>query len=605
LGLLVQASGTDGAGIERGVFRSIGRRGRVASAVALLAAALTVVGLLAGMWPGRTPAALAASPSCPLGSSMYTAAHEDDTILFMNPDLFHDIQAGRCVLTVFLTAGDAGAGESYWSSRERGAEAAYAQMAGVPDNWSASDAGIAGHPMPLMTLLGNPRVSIVFMRLPDGFATGAGYGVHDYESLQKLYTGAIGEVTAVDGSSSYTKSALTSTLTALMTRFGPDRIATQDFIGSFGDGDHSDHHATAYFTRDAHLAYNAVPHTIVSYLDYTTQSLPSNVTGADYNEKIAVWQAYAPYDSTVCQSEAICQSGRYGSWFSRQYISGSETGGPGIPPNSPPKTGSVAITPRSPTVGTVLAASPGGFSDPDGDMLTYHYQWSLSDQAVTGATGATFPATAAVGGSRVTVVVYADDGRGDVSGPVTASVTVPVDKIPPTISIASPTSTRYWTGQAVRVSFSCADASGIASCTASLARAGARPQAVSSGQTIRLPKAGHYTLTVSARDNSGNPASSGVPFLVRRDKRAPTISIVTPRAKTYRTGQTLVLRFFARDNVAVSRLRATLGLVGGRARTVRAHEKIRLSSPGEYVLRITARDPSGNSRVKTVYFRVQ
>jgi hypothetical protein len=92
---------------------------------------------------------------------------------------------------------------------------------------------------------------------------------------------------------------------------------------------------------------------------------------------------------------------------------------------------------------------------------------------------------------------------------------------------------------------------------------------------------------------------------VRRDKRAPTISIVTPRAKTYRTGQTLVLRFFARDNVAVSRLRATLGLVGGRARTVRAHEKIRLSSPGEYVLRITARDPSGNSRVKTVYFRVQ
>jgi hypothetical protein len=40
--------------------------------------------------------------------SLDVVAHEDDDLLFMNPDIQHDIRAGVCVTTVFLTAGDDG-----------------------------------------------------------------------------------------------------------------------------------------------------------------------------------------------------------------------------------------------------------------------------------------------------------------------------------------------------------------------------------------------------------------------------------------------------------------------------------------------------------------
>lgn len=75
-----------------------------------------------------------------------------DDLLFLSPDLLHDIQAGRCVRTVYLTAGDAGRGERYWLGREDGVRAAYAQMAGVADRWTVSDAGQAEHPILLATL---------------------------------------------------------------------------------------------------------------------------------------------------------------------------------------------------------------------------------------------------------------------------------------------------------------------------------------------------------------------------------------------------------------------------------------------------------------------
>ena len=53
-----------------------------------------------------TSTALTAA-NCPAGDSMYVVAHEDDSILFQNPDLQRDISNGRCVQTIFLTAGDA------------------------------------------------------------------------------------------------------------------------------------------------------------------------------------------------------------------------------------------------------------------------------------------------------------------------------------------------------------------------------------------------------------------------------------------------------------------------------------------------------------------
>ena len=87
-----------------------------------------------------------ASDACSVasGKTLNIVAHEDDDLLFLSPDLLHAIQAGRSVRTVFLTAGDAGNDTAYWTGREAGMQAAYAQMCGVANTWTQTDAGIAG-----------------------------------------------------------------------------------------------------------------------------------------------------------------------------------------------------------------------------------------------------------------------------------------------------------------------------------------------------------------------------------------------------------------------------------------------------------------------------
>ena len=150
-------------------------------------------------------------------SSMNIVAHEDDDLLFMSPDLVEDITAGDCVRTVFLTAGDAGLGTSYWHEREVGSRAAYAEMAGVADTWTETTPVVAGHTVHMFTLNGRPGISEVYMRLPDGGPSGSGFSATGFQSLPKLWrsqhsepTGLspISTISAIDGSASYTYEGL-------------------------------------------------------------------------------------------------------------------------------------------------------------------------------------------------------------------------------------------------------------------------------------------------------------------------------------------------------------------------------------------------------------
>ena len=208
---------------------------------------------------------------------MYVVAHQDDALLFQNPDMQHDITAGKCVATVFVTAGNAGQDSTYWLTREAGAKAASAFMAGVSNDWTLSDAGVTGHPISLYTLTGNPKVTVLFMHLPDGGIDGSGFGPGGPgPSLEKLWKNTIASIPTTDGSSSYSRQDLIDTLLALFNSINPSRINTQDFIGTFGDGDHSDHHAVAQISKTAHNSYTTL-HTIYSYRDYETSSMPINV----------------------------------------------------------------------------------------------------------------------------------------------------------------------------------------------------------------------------------------------------------------------------------------------------------------------------------------
>lgn len=246
-------------------------------------------------------------------------AHPDDDLLFLSPDLLHAIQAGGNVRTVYLTAGDAGQhASSYWQDRESGVRAAYAEMAGVANSWTQSDAGVTGHPIPVFTLTDQRNVSLAFMRLPDGDVNGSGFASNGYQSLQGLWTGSTAIIEAVDRSSSYTLSTLTSTLAYLIASFQPEHVNTQDYRRTYGDGDHSDHHTVGYLTRSAMGHCNSSV-AFIGYEGYPVVPLPANVSDADQKAKQSAFLAYAQHDKLVWDLLAKGASTPYDSWLVRQY----------------------------------------------------------------------------------------------------------------------------------------------------------------------------------------------------------------------------------------------------------------------------------------------
>ena len=248
-------------------------------------------------------------------------AHADDSILFLNPDEQHDIARGDPVRAVFVTAGESALGvtDPYWTDREAGALAAFAHMAGMADTWSTGTLMANGHALVLNTLTGNPNVSVVFMRLPDGNTNGTGFPDSNHESLQSLWASKIPAVHAIDGSTSYTREDLIATLTSIMVAFQPGTVRTQDFVGTFGGGDHSDHYATAYFTQAANLGYTTTAHKLVGYLGYPVTAQPANVSGRTLHLKIDTYLVYAPHDALAPQTLAKVEAGPYGQWCARQY----------------------------------------------------------------------------------------------------------------------------------------------------------------------------------------------------------------------------------------------------------------------------------------------
>src|SRR4051794_27661428 len=173
-------------------------------------------------------AAPASAASCTPGA-VNVVAHPDDDLLFVNPAILKDIQAGRCSTTVYVTSGDAGGADSYYQEREVGVRAAYADMAGVADTWTTSRVTMAGKSVTRSQLAARPNVELYFMRLPDGYPEGTGTPRSGYTSLQKLYTGEDTTLTSIDGSQqqTYTRAQLVTTLGALMTSASPTVVRSQ------------------------------------------------------------------------------------------------------------------------------------------------------------------------------------------------------------------------------------------------------------------------------------------------------------------------------------------------------------------------------------------
>lgn len=263
------------------------------------------------------------TPTCTGRSIMNIVAHEDDDLLFMNPDVMQALRDGDCVRTVYLTAGDAGHDQLYWLGRERGSKAAYATMLGQRQNiWVDRIGRLAtGQYVSISAMRNVMQASLIFLRLPDGNLNGNGFGASHFQSLAQLHNNAIVSINTVDAQSSYTSVELTATLTELMDHYQPTEVWTQIPVNmSKQFRDHSDHLTTGAYTREAFAAYkNHDSAQLKYYIGYPVRGFGENVPGPLLEEKRAIFFAYAQFDGATCSSNESCSNSAYSQYLPREY----------------------------------------------------------------------------------------------------------------------------------------------------------------------------------------------------------------------------------------------------------------------------------------------
>jgi len=254
-------------------------------------------------------------------------AHQDDDLLFMNPDIMRDIQAGKCSRTIYLTAGDAGSGRYYALKREQGSEAAYSTMLGQPQSWVQRTVKLADKQfVTVATPKNNPKLSLIFMHLPDGNLVGQGFAATHNQSLDHLNSSALKRIHSIDNQSVYTSMQLIQALTTLMNTYQPSEIRLQSAYNDPVYPDHSDHRAAGSYAQAATTAYVQQPSRVglqipkLFYIGYPVHGLPENVTGQDLVDSIKVFLEYAKYDGRVCQTESQCdRTPTYNAYLRTQY----------------------------------------------------------------------------------------------------------------------------------------------------------------------------------------------------------------------------------------------------------------------------------------------
>lgn len=264
----------------------------------------------------------------------YVVAHEDDDLLFMNPDLAAAIRLNHCVLTTFMTAGNDNkqgqAGLTYMKQREEGIRQAYAKMSGVPNIWSEGTFYVNNKKIKTFALSGNQRVMLTFFRLSDGADS------NYYKTLAALNSTSdpLFKITAIDRSNSFTKSQLVKTLADMMKTAEPKYLHIQDsspdpYITDHDMtiGDHVDHIVSARLVEAAEGQYTK-PHMVVRYRDYNINAETTpNLSPADQVNKLSIFNTYAANDPVICPLKTACvQPGgdlnvySYFGWTQRQYF---------------------------------------------------------------------------------------------------------------------------------------------------------------------------------------------------------------------------------------------------------------------------------------------
>jgi len=254
-------------------------------------------------------------------------AHEDDDLLFINPNILSDFSSNRCVKTIYVTAGDAGAGAAYWTGRQNAAENAYSFMIGYKGSWINRTVKLGDNEyVTIATPRLNNKATLIFLNLPDGGIKGNGFKYSNFQTISKLYRGNISSINSVDKQSNYTLKQLEKALETLMTSINPMTIRTQSSFNSSKLIDHSDHLTVSGLVSAAYSNYeknnfqSEVKIPIYYYAGYPISGMSQNLFGDQLDQKINVFLQYGVYDKAVCGTVIECKYDlTYGSFLPKTY----------------------------------------------------------------------------------------------------------------------------------------------------------------------------------------------------------------------------------------------------------------------------------------------
>lgn len=311
------------------------RRGLIAGAFGLAVAGGTAGALTGGGRARSSPVPTRLTlPSASRSALVQVVAHPDDDVLFLGPS---SQQRMPGLVTIYLTDGESSGVDgtsrcAYAGSRDKGARAYHAKLAGVDDRWNVDWVRLSsGMLVEVDTLAGNPDVQLVFFHLHESGDADFNNGAHA-GSLYVLYGDPLATANSTLGSldsdgagcapqsvgQTVTRESLIADLAALFEHYAPAYIATQDpqvavlgprYHAHVDDpGDNSDHIGAARFAAAAASRYRGPAgdgrYLLRYYRDYNVRQEPADVEAGGVNRKAAFFLDYLGPQTNV-------RTGRY------------------------------------------------------------------------------------------------------------------------------------------------------------------------------------------------------------------------------------------------------------------------------------------------------
>lgn len=246
-------------------------------------------------------------------------AHQDDDLIFMQPDLPEAIQRGEGLTNVYVTAGNSTKGFEFAEPRYRGLMMAYGEMTG-DHAWQCGWIDILGHAAKHCRLE-RENISLVFLAYPDGGIPG-----NLPHSLLSMWQGkTVRAATIAEHVTTYDREALIATVASILETVHPDVIHTLDLPATHGH-DHSDHEIVGMIAGLATMRLDYDP-TLIAHRGYDVELEPANQVGPIY-ERSAHYLAFYEACATTCGgcgTACTTVDTTHDTWLAAHYAIGFRT----------------------------------------------------------------------------------------------------------------------------------------------------------------------------------------------------------------------------------------------------------------------------------------